>query len=106
MLQGEVNDKEENVQQNGKRDFVQTLKYFPDPKHNGHDIKCVVEHSAYTEATLNERRNEVSRKLELYCKFIKFLNCTFLNIFLTFSIVLSLIFLYTLEIAYKIRGHR
>ena len=69
-LQGETNEKEENIQQNGKRDYVQTLKYFPDPKHNGHDIKCQVEHSAYTEATLSEGRNEVSRKLELYCKFI------------------------------------
>ena len=58
------------MQQNGKRDYVQTLKYFPDPKHNGHDIKCVVEHTAYSEVAKNEKINEISRKLELYCKFI------------------------------------
>ena len=60
------------MQQNGKRDYVQTLKYFPDPKHNGHDIKCVVEHTAYSEVAKNEKINEISRKLELYCKFILF----------------------------------
>ena len=71
LFQGQVSDKEENVQENGKRDFVQTLTYFPDPKHNGHDIKCVVQHSAFTEAALSEGRNEVSKELELYCKFIR-----------------------------------
>ena len=30
--QGEVSDSEENPQESGKRDYVQTLRYFPDPK--------------------------------------------------------------------------
>ena len=63
-----MTDKQENEQANGKMDYVQTLKYYPDPKHNNHDLRCVVEHEAYTEAQINEKRNEISKKLELFCK--------------------------------------
>ena len=68
FLQGDLTNSEENPQ-NGRRDFVQTIKYFPEFKHNDQVLKCVVNHPEYTKAAINEGRNMVEKKLELRGKF-------------------------------------
>ena len=54
------------MDESGKADYVQTIKYFPNAMHNGKDIKCVVSHEAYSAADLEVKRNEISRRFELY----------------------------------------
>jgi hypothetical protein len=86
-LQGVKDEKTLNKQKNGKADYRQTLKYFPDPKHNGKDIKCVVDHMAYTEANIATGLNEISKRLELTCKKLNFMTIYILLMvrFLDFS---------------------
>ncbi len=69
MLQGEIIEGEENVDgKTGKGDFLSTLKYFPDVKHNGQQIKCIAEHQGYTSQQIEQKANEVQKQLELFCK--------------------------------------
>ena len=70
-FQGVTSDRIENEQSNGKKDYIQTLKYFGDPKHNGHKLTCVVSHMAYSEAQLAAEENKISMELELLCKLLR-----------------------------------
>ena len=62
-------DSAENDANDGKADYIQTLKYFANAKHNGQTLKCEVTHLGYSEAQKAEGANVITRNLELYCKF-------------------------------------
>ena len=51
-----MTDTEENVDASGKGDYVQTLKYYAIARHNGQQLRCVVNHVAYSEMDKAEKR--------------------------------------------------
>ena len=67
-IQGEMVDSAENESNDGKADYIQTMKYLANAKHNGQILRCEVEHLGYTEAQKAEGANVITKNLELYCK--------------------------------------
>ena len=68
FFQGEKVDSAENDGNDGKADYIQTLKYFPKTKHNGQTLKCEASHLGYSEMQKAEGVNIIEKNLELYCK--------------------------------------
>lgn len=68
LVQGQTTDSEENMDDSGKGDYVQTLMYFPNALHNQKELKCVVDHEAYSTADLESQRNQIAKKFELFFK--------------------------------------
>ncbi len=77
-IKGVKTDQELNKGTDGKADYVQTLKYFADPKHNGQELKCVVDHMAYSDAQLADKENEITKRLELLCECCEFTSVFYL----------------------------
>ena len=67
-IQGTINDSVEKKQENGKADYVETLTYYADAKHNGKALRCEIIHAGYTEAQKERMENKIEKNLELFCK--------------------------------------
>ncbi|XP_059094957.1 cell adhesion molecule 1-like isoform X2 [Tigriopus californicus] len=52
----------------GKVNYIQTFKYFPNAEHNGQSLRCEVDHMAYSEAQLENEENIVETQLDLFYK--------------------------------------
>lgn len=57
--------KREENKKEGKADYIETLKYFPDSKHNGKTLRCQVSHQAYTQVQKEEKKNEAELLLKI-----------------------------------------
>lgn len=67
-IEGETTDSSEDVDEAGKGDFVQSLRYYADPRHNGQALKCVVTHPAYSKQQLADGDNTRQKLLQLFCE--------------------------------------
>ena len=72
-LQGDVTASAED-KDGGKKNYIETLKYFPSEKHNGKTLRCQVEHQAYTDVQKNDKQNEAEVLLKVQCKY-SFIGC-------------------------------
>ena len=63
-----MEDTAENKREDGIQDYVQTISYYPAPKHTGQEIKCVLTHNAFSEIQLEQNANEAEKRLEILCK--------------------------------------
>jgi hypothetical protein len=43
-IQGDIDEDEENSDSQGKADYIQTLTYYANSKHNGQRLRCEIEH--------------------------------------------------------------
>jgi hypothetical protein len=53
------------VLENGKADHIETLRYYPDSKHDEKKLSCKDVHEAYTEVQLNQKDNEAEVLLKI-----------------------------------------
>ena len=66
-----INANTEVIEENnndGKVDYISRLSYYANVKHNNQELRCVVEHMAYTEVQKAEEFNVAKKVLELFCK--------------------------------------
>lgn len=63
-LNGDVTASAED-KDGGKKNYIETLKYFPSEKHNGKTLRCQVEHQAYTDVQKNDKQNEAEVLLKV-----------------------------------------
>ena len=66
--QGEISQSNEE-REGGKKDYIETLKYFPSEKHDGKALRCQVEHQAFTDVQKNDKQNEAEVILRVQCKY-------------------------------------
>ena len=70
-LQGEISANSEDLSA-GKKNYIQTLKFYPNWKHDGKSLKCQVEHQAYTDAQKEDKENEAEVLLRVQCMCLLF----------------------------------
>jgi len=63
-LNGDVTASAED-KEGGKKNYIETLKYFPSEKHDGKTLRCQVEHQAYTDVQKNDKQNEAEVLLKV-----------------------------------------
>ena len=68
FLQGEISTSTED-KDSGKKNYIETLRYFPSEKHDGKTLRCQVEHQAYTDVQKEDKLNEAEVLLKVQCKF-------------------------------------
>ena len=52
----------------GRKDFTATLQYYPTAKHDGKDLRCQVNHPAYSAAQKEKKENMAQVALKIQCK--------------------------------------
>ena len=68
FLKGEISVSTED-KESGKKNYIETLKYFPSEKHDGKTLRCQVEHQAYTDVQKEGKQNEAEVILKVQCKY-------------------------------------
>jgi len=64
QLNGEISASTED-KDSGKKNYIETLKYFPSEKHDGKTLRCQVEHQAYTDVQKEGKQNEAEVLLKV-----------------------------------------
>jgi len=64
QLNGEISVSTED-KESGKKNYIETLKYFPSEKHDGKTLRCQVEHQAYTDVQKEGKQNEAEVVLKV-----------------------------------------
>ncbi len=68
-LNAETTESRENYDDAAEKgDYVSTLTYHGDTRHNGQDVRCEVEHGGYTAQQIEAGENKQMRKLDLFCE--------------------------------------
>ena len=70
-LQGEISSSSEDASA-GKKNYIETLKYYPSEKHDGKTLRCQVEHQAYTDVQKEGKENEAEVVLRVQCMCLLF----------------------------------
>ena len=65
---GKKSSTSDNTNNNGKANYIETLKYFPSFKHDGKKLRCEVTHEAYSKVALENNENEADVVLKITCK--------------------------------------
>ena len=65
-LQGDISTRDEDAS-SGKKNYIETLKYYPSEKHDGKTLRCQVEHQAYTDVQKEGKENEAEVVLKVQC---------------------------------------
>lgn len=70
-LQGEISSNSEEASA-GKKNYIETLRYYPSWKHDGKILRCQVEHQAYTDIQKEGKENEAEVVLRVQCMCLLF----------------------------------
>ena len=69
--QGEISASAEDASA-GKKNYIETLRYYPSWKHDGKILRCQVEHQAYTDIQKEGKENEAEVVLRVQCMCLLF----------------------------------
>jgi len=64
LLNGEITASDVEAS-SGKKNYIETLKYYPSEKHDGKTLRCQVEHQAYTDVQKEGKENEAEVVLKV-----------------------------------------
>merc|ERR1711994_1115116 len=64
FLNGEITASDVEAS-SGKKNYIETLKYYPSEKHDGKTLRCQVEHQAYTDVQKEGKENEAEVVLKV-----------------------------------------
>jgi len=64
LLNGDISTRDEDAS-SGKKNYIETLKYYPSEKHDGKTLRCQVEHQAYTDVQKEGKENEAEVVLKV-----------------------------------------
>ena len=70
-LQGEITASDVEAS-SGKKNYIETLKYYPSEKHDGKTLRCQVEHQDYTDIQKEGKENEAEVVLRVQCMCLLF----------------------------------